>query len=118
MERYNALNSNISVSEILLWFSVFCLSQLFAVKKLDKRASEQQQDHEFIELVNNIDMIRHSNIVELVGYCAEHDQRLLVYEYCSNGTLQDGLHSDDEFKKKLSWNTRVSMALGAARALE
>ncbi|KAG5381441.1 hypothetical protein IGI04_032911 [Brassica rapa subsp. trilocularis] len=92
--------------------------KLFAVKKLDKRACEQQQDHEFIELVNDIDRIRHANIVELVGYCAEHDQRLLIYEYCSNGTLQDGLHSDDEFKKKLSWNKRVRMALGAARALE
>ncbi|CAN6817171.1 unnamed protein product [Brassica oleracea] len=92
--------------------------KLLAVKKLDKRASEQQQDHEFIELVNDIDMIRHANIVELVGYCAEHDQRLLIYEYCSDGTLQDGLHSDDEFKKKLSWSTRVRMALGAARALE
>lgn len=92
--------------------------KLFAVKKLDKRACEQQQDHEFIELVNDIDRIRHANIVELVGYCAEHDQRLLIYEYCSNGTLQDGLHSDDEFKKKLSWNKRVRMALGAAKALE
>lgn len=96
----------------------FSSLQLIAVKKLDKRAYEQQQEHEFIELVNDIDRIRHANIVELVGYCAEHDQRLLVYEYCSNGTLQDGLHSDEEFKKKLSWNTRVGMALGAARALE
>ncbi|KAG2330771.1 hypothetical protein Bca4012_019655 [Brassica carinata] len=92
--------------------------KMFAVKKLDKRASEQQEDHEFIELVNDIDRIRHANIVELVGYCAEHGQRLLIYEYCGNGTLQDGLHSEDEFKKKLSWNTRVRMALGAARALE
>ncbi|CAN6861513.1 unnamed protein product [Brassica oleracea] len=92
--------------------------KMFAVKKLDKRACEQQQYHEFIELVNDIDRIRHANIVELVGYCAEHDQRLLIYEYCSNGTLQDGLHSDDEFKKKLSWNKRVRMALGAAKALE
>ncbi|CAN6853323.1 unnamed protein product [Brassica oleracea] len=92
--------------------------KMFAVKKLDKRACEQQQDHEFIELVNDLDRIRHANIVELVGYCAEHDQRLLIYEYCSNGTLQDGLHSDDEFKKKLSWNKRVRMALGAAKALE
>ncbi|KAG2278889.1 hypothetical protein Bca4012_040819 [Brassica carinata] len=92
--------------------------KMFAVKKLDKRACEQQQYHEFIELVNDIDRIRQANIVELVGYCAEHDQRLLIYEYCSNGTLQDGLHSDDEFKKKLSWNKRVRMALGAAKALE
>ncbi|KAJ7948272.1 Strubbelig receptor family protein [Quillaja saponaria] len=92
--------------------------KLFAVKKLDKRASEQQKDDKFLELVNNIDRIRHANVVELIGYCAEHGQRLLIYEYCSNGTLQDALHSDDEFKRKLSWNARIRMALGAARALE
>lgn len=69
-------------------------------------------------MVNNIDQIRHANVVELMGYCAEHGQRLLIYEYCSGGSLQDALHSDDEFKRKLSWNARVRMALGAARALE
>lgn len=94
------------------------LLQLLAVKKLDKRASSQQKDDEFLELVNNIDRIRHANIVELKGYCTEHGQRLLIYEYCSNGTLQDMLHSDDELKNNLSWNTRIRMALGAARALE
>ncbi|KAE8075879.1 hypothetical protein FH972_014562 [Carpinus fangiana] len=92
--------------------------KLLAVKKLDKRASSQQKDDEFLELVNNIDGIRHANIVDLIGYCAEHGQRLLIYEFCSNGTLQDALHSDDEPKRNLSWNTRIRMALGAARALE
>ncbi|CAB4274386.1 unnamed protein product [Prunus armeniaca] len=92
--------------------------KLLAVKKLDKRASSQQKDDEFLELVNNIDRIRHANVVELIGYCAEHGQRLLIYEYCSNGSLHDTLHVDDEFKKKLPWNARIRMALGAARALE
>ncbi|XP_021685105.2 protein STRUBBELIG-RECEPTOR FAMILY 3 isoform X2 [Hevea brasiliensis] len=92
--------------------------KLLAVKKLDKKASSQQNDDEFIELVNNVDRIRNANVVELMGFCAEHGQRLLIYEYCSNGTLQDALHSDDESKKQLSWNARVRMALGAARALE
>lgn len=77
-----------------------------------------QPEYEFLELVNSIDRIRHANVVELMGYCAEHGQRLLVYEYCSNGSLHDALHSDDEFKKDLSWNIRIRMALGAARALE
>ncbi|KAF7805903.1 protein STRUBBELIG-RECEPTOR FAMILY 3-like [Senna tora] len=92
--------------------------KLLAVKKLDKRVSDQQKDHEFLELVNNIDTIRHANIVELIGYCVEHGQRLLIYEYCSNGSLQEALHSDDEFKTRLSWNARIRIALGAARALE
>jgi len=88
------------------------------VKKLDKRVSDHQTDDEFLDLINNIDRIRHANIVELIGYCAEHGQRLLIYEYCSNGSLQDALHSDDEFKTRLSWNARIRIALGAARALE
>ncbi|RDX94215.1 Protein STRUBBELIG-RECEPTOR FAMILY 3 [Mucuna pruriens] len=92
--------------------------KILAVKKLDKRVSEHQTDDEFLELVNSIDRIRHSNIVELIGYCAEHGQRLLIYEYCSNGSLQEALHSDDEFKTRLSWNARIRIALGAARALE
>ncbi|XP_073149292.1 protein STRUBBELIG-RECEPTOR FAMILY 3 isoform X2 [Henckelia pumila] len=92
--------------------------KLLAIKKLDKRVTNQQKDDQFIELVNNLDKIRHANVVELMGFCSEHGQRLLIYEYCTCGTLQDALHSDDEFKKKLSWNTRIRMALGAARALE
>lgn len=92
--------------------------KLLAVKKLDKGVCSRQKEYEFIELVNDIDRIRHANIVELVGYCSEHGQRLLIYEYCSNGTLHDALHSNDEYRMKLSWNTRMQMALEAARALE
>ncbi|OIW06036.1 hypothetical protein TanjilG_11723 [Lupinus angustifolius] len=92
--------------------------KLLAVKKLDKRTTDHQKDDEFLELVNSIDRIRHVNIVELIGYCLEHGQRLLIYEYCESGSLHDALHSDDEFKTKVSWNTRIRIALGAARALE
>ncbi|KAK2424533.1 protein STRUBBELIG-RECEPTOR FAMILY [Trifolium repens] len=92
--------------------------KILAVKKLDKRVSDHQEDDEFLELVNNIDRIRHANIVELIGYCVEHGQRLLIYEYCSNGSMYEALHSDDEYKTTLSWNARIRIALGAARALE
>ncbi|KAM5588343.1 protein STRUBBELIG-RECEPTOR FAMILY 3-like [Rosa sericea] len=92
--------------------------KLLAVKKLDSTACSQQSDEEFLELVSNISEIRHANIVELVGYCAEHDQRLLVYKYCRNGSLHDALHTDDEIHQKLSWTVRIRVALGAARALE
>ncbi|XP_071701256.1 protein STRUBBELIG-RECEPTOR FAMILY 3-like isoform X2 [Rutidosis leptorrhynchoides] len=92
--------------------------KLLAIKKLDKKVISQQKEEEFIELVNNLDKIRHANVVELMGYCSEHGQRLLIYEYCSGGTLQDALHSDDDYKKKLTWKARIRMALGVARALE
>ncbi|GAB4825001.1 hypothetical protein Ancab_007874 [Ancistrocladus abbreviatus] len=92
--------------------------KLLAVKKLDKGVCSRLNDHEFIQIVNSIDRIRHANIVGLVGYCAEYGQRLLIHEFCSDGSLQDSLHSDGEYKKQLSWNMRMKMAVGAARALE
>lgn len=88
---------------------------MLAVKKLD---NVRLDDEKFLELVSSISKLQHVNVVELVGYCLEHAQRLLIYEYCSNGTLNDSLHSYDEASKTLSWNVRIRMALGAARALE
>ncbi|XWS19545.1 hypothetical protein CRYUN_Cryun31cG0024700 [Craigia yunnanensis] len=92
--------------------------KLLAIKKLDTRASRWKNDAEFLELVSTISKLRHPNILELVGYCNEHGQRLLVYEYCRNGTLYDALRADDGIHKKLSWNARVRVALGVARTLQ
>ncbi|GMI77593.1 STRUBBELIG-receptor family 3 [Hibiscus trionum] len=92
--------------------------KLLAIKKLDTRASRWKSDAEFLELVSTISKLRHPNIVELVGYCNEYGQRLLVYQYCKNGTLYDALHVDDGMHKKLSWNARVRIALGVARAIQ
>ncbi|XP_048447399.1 protein STRUBBELIG-RECEPTOR FAMILY 3-like [Pyrus x bretschneideri] len=92
--------------------------KILAVKKLDSTACTQQSDEEFLDLVSNISKAKHANIVKLMGYCAEHGQRLLVYEYCRNGTLHDALHTDDEIHHKLTWSVRIRIALGAARALE
>ncbi|GAB2274819.1 hypothetical protein Dimus_009593 [Dionaea muscipula] len=92
--------------------------KLLAVKKLDQVVTSRLREHEFIELINSVDRLRHANIVGLVGYCSEHAQRLLIYEYCSNGSLQDSLHSDEDYKRKVSWNNRIRIAFGAARALE
>ncbi|KAL3688237.1 hypothetical protein R1sor_014546 [Riccia sorocarpa] len=92
--------------------------QVLAVKKLETSAPVVQNEEDFLAIVGNIARLRHVNITELVGYCSEHGQRLLVYEYVSRGTLHDTLHLADETSKKLSWNMRVKIALGAARALE
>lgn len=62
--------------------------------------------------------LRHTNIVTLLGYCVEHGQRLLVHEYIGNGTLHDILHFTDDDRRPLTWNGRVTVAIGVARALE
>ncbi|WOG85216.1 hypothetical protein DCAR_0104404 [Daucus carota subsp. sativus] len=92
--------------------------KLLAVKKLDGAASKNQTDDDFLEFVSRVSELQHVNIVQLVGFCCEHGQRLLVYEYCGNGTVYEALHIDDEIHKNLSWNARVRLALQSARALE
>lgn len=92
--------------------------KLLAVKKLDAKSSDLLNDEEFFGLVSSISQLKHPNILELSGYCNEHGQRLLVFKYCKNGSLYDALHVDDELHGKLTWDARVRVALGAARALQ
>jgi hypothetical protein len=92
--------------------------QVFAVKKLDTSVAQLQNKEEFLGAVCTMAHLQHANITELVGYCAEHGQRLLVYQYVNRGTLNDALHTSEDSAKRISWNTRVKIALGAARALE
>ncbi|KAF2309083.1 hypothetical protein GH714_000373 [Hevea brasiliensis] len=89
-----------------------------AIKKIDNAALSLQEEDNFLEAVSNMSRLRHPNIVSLIGYCAEHGQRLLVYEYIGKGSLHDMLHFADDGSKALSWNARVRVALGTSRALE
>lgn len=96
----------------------FTDGQVYAVKKLDTSSPLVQNEQDFLGILSGMARLRHGNITELVGYCAEHGQRLLVYQYINRGTLNDMLHTNDENTKRLTWNARVKIALGAARALE
>ncbi|OEL30305.1 Protein STRUBBELIG-RECEPTOR FAMILY 6 [Dichanthelium oligosanthes] len=92
--------------------------KVLAIKKLDSTVMPFQSSDDFAELVSNISKLHHPNLNELVGYCMEHGQHLLVYDFHRNGSLHDLLHLSDEYSKPLSWNSRVKIALGSARALE
>lgn len=59
--------------------------------------------------------LRHGNIVNLLGYCSEMGERLLVYEYMPHGTLHDHLHGG---LSPLTWSLRLKITLQAARGLE
>lgn len=39
-----------------------------------------------------VSRLKHDNIVDLLGYCVEEDNRLLAYEYATMGSLHDILH--------------------------
>ncbi|WJX22860.1 Protein STRUBBELIG-REPTOR FAMILY 8 [Trifolium repens] len=92
--------------------------KVMAVKKIDNAALSLQEEDNFLEAISNMSRLRHPNVVTLAGYCAEHGQRLLIYEYIGNGNLHDMLHFAEDSSKALPWNARVRIALGTARALE
>ncbi|RAL46119.1 unnamed protein product [Cuscuta campestris] len=90
--------------------------QIVAIKQLDRDGC--QGIREFVVEVLTLSMADHPNLVELIGYCAEGDQRLLVYEYMPLGSLEDHLYDRRSNRKLLDWNVRMKIAAGAARGLE
>lgn len=92
--------------------------QVVAVKKIDSSVLSNDLTDDFIEMISNISNLHHPNVTELIGYCSEYGQHLLIYEFHKNGSLHDFLHLADEYSKPLIWNSRVKIALGTARALE
>jgi serine/threonine protein kinase len=67
----------------------FYFIQVVAVKQLDRNGL--QGNREFLVEVLMLSLLHHQNLVNLVGYCADGDQRLLVYEYMPKGSLEDHL---------------------------
>ncbi|KAL3500980.1 hypothetical protein ACH5RR_035429 [Cinchona calisaya] len=90
--------------------------QVVAVKQLDRNGL--QGNREFLVEVLMLSLLHHSYLVNLIGYCADGDQRLLVYEFMSLGSLEDHLHDLPPNKEPLDWNTRMKIAAGAAKGLE
>ncbi|XP_076891291.1 serine/threonine-protein kinase PBS1-like isoform X2 [Bidens hawaiensis] len=90
--------------------------QIVAVKQLDRNGL--QGNREFLVEVLMLSLLHHPNLVNLIGYCADGDQRLLVYEFMPLGSLEDHLHDLPPEKEALDWNTRMKIAAGAARGLE
>lgn len=89
-----------------------------AVKKIDSTFFDSGKSEGITPIVMSVSKIRHQNIAEIVGYCSEQGHNMLVYEYFRNGSLHEFLHLSDCFSKPLTWNTRVRIALGTARAVE
>ncbi|KAE8678930.1 putative serine/threonine-protein kinase RLCKVII [Hibiscus syriacus] len=91
-------------------------NQVVAIKQLDRNGL--QGIKEFVVEVLTLSMVEHPNLVKLVGFCAEGDQRLLVYEYMPLGSLENHLYDLPPGQKPLDWNTRMKIAAGAAKGLE
>ncbi|KAJ7545325.1 hypothetical protein O6H91_09G115000 [Diphasiastrum complanatum] len=85
-----------------------------AVKKLEGASQGQK---EFRAEVATIGSIHHINLVRLWGFCSEGVDRLLVYEYMANGSLDKWLSGNDETSAALNWRRRFEIAKGTARGL-
>nr|TKS00507.1 putative inactive leucine-rich repeat receptor-like protein kinase [Populus alba] len=88
---------------------------VLAVKKLhDSRFLEEQ----FISELKILGSLRHINVLPLLGFCVESNQRFLVFNYMPNGNLYDWLHPMEEGQEKaMEWGVRVKVAVGLARGL-
>ncbi|XP_034698801.1 probable serine/threonine-protein kinase PBL23 [Vitis riparia] len=91
-------------------------NQDVAVKQLDRNGV--QGNREFLAEVLMLSLVHHPNLVNLMGYCAEGDQRILVYEYMPNGSLENLLFDLPPNQEPLDWITRMKIAEGAAKGLE
>ncbi|KAJ6934677.1 hypothetical protein NC651_009623 [Populus alba x Populus x berolinensis] len=86
-------------------------SIVVAVKKLNNMAEDRVR--EFKTEVNVIGQTHHKNLVRLLGFCEEGDERLLVYEFMSNGSLSSFIFQD----AKPGWKERIQIAFEVARGL-
>ncbi|CAL5415155.1 unnamed protein product [Camellia sinensis] len=86
-----------------------------AVKKLLNNLG--QAEKEFRVEVEAIGHVRHKNLVRLLGYCIEGTHRMLVYEYVNNGNLEQWLHGAMHQHGYLTWEARMKVLLGTAKAL-
>ncbi|XP_047333214.1 receptor-like cytoplasmic kinase 176 isoform X1 [Impatiens glandulifera] len=130
------------IDEHLLSAAIPGTGLVIAVKKLNQ---EGLQGHkEWLAEINYLGLLKHPNLVKLVGYCLEDDHRLLVYEFMPKGSMENHLFRSEcsfflcierefvihldliivfdgkiggSYYQPLSWSLRMKIALGAAKGL-
>ncbi|KAJ4847809.1 hypothetical protein Tsubulata_011754 [Turnera subulata] len=89
-----------------------------AVKVLN---ASKGNGEDFINEVASISRTSHVNIVTLVGFCTEGSQRVLIYDFMPNGSLEKFIHKKNaavESSRELGWEKMYQIVVGIARGLE
>ncbi|KAL6651643.1 hypothetical protein ACP70R_010568 [Stipagrostis hirtigluma subsp. patula] len=92
---------------------------MIAVKRMEVAAVSNKALDEFQAEIAVLTKVRHRNLVSILGYAIEGNERLLVYEYMPNGALSRHLFQWKQFElEPLSWKKRLNIALDVARGME
>lgn len=90
-----------------------------AVKKAIMSPDMKKNSTEFHNELDLLSRLNHAHLLNLLGYCEEGEERLLVYEFMANGSLHHHLHGSNKAQKEqLDWVRRVTIAVQAARGIE
>ncbi|KAJ1293881.1 hypothetical protein BS78_01G103300 [Paspalum vaginatum] len=90
-----------------------------AVKRMEAGVMGNKGLNEFKSEIAVLTKVRHRNLVSLLGYCLDGNERILVYEYMPQGTLSQHLFEWSENNlRPLEWKKRLSIALDVARGVE
>ncbi|KAH9715107.1 protein kinase domain-containing protein [Citrus sinensis] len=96
------------------WGQLWDGSQI-AVKRL--KVWSNKAEMEFAVEVEILARVRHKNLLSLRGYCAEGQERLIVYDYMPNLSLLSHLHGQHSSECLLNWNRRMDIAIGSAEGI-
>ncbi|KAK2433250.1 putative serine/threonine-protein kinase protein CCR3 [Trifolium repens] len=75
---------------------------------------QEDNDSAFVNELESLSRLHHKNLVKLLGFYEDKNERILVYEYMNNGSLNDHLHKF-QTSTIMSWSGRIKVALDAAR---
>ncbi|GLT53267.1 hypothetical protein SLA2020_265500 [Shorea laevis] len=90
-----------------------------AVKRAITSPNKQKNSKEFHTELDLLSRLHHAHLLNLLGYCEEGGERLLVYEFMAHGSLHQHLHGKNKaLQEQLDWVRRVTIAVQAARGIE